>query len=59
MLCVVFLAQAFPNEQLPVLEIDGFMLPQSMAMLRYVGKLGGMNSPIYYETVYRRGGLIL
>ena len=30
-----------PNEQLPVLEIDGYVLPQSMAILRYVGKLGG------------------
>ncbi|CAN0418307.1 unnamed protein product, partial [Laminaria digitata] len=30
-----------PNGQLPVLEVDGYVLPQSMAILRYVGKLSG------------------
>ena len=30
-----------PNGQLPILEIDGKVLPQSGAQLRYVGKLAG------------------
>lgn len=36
-----------PNGQLPVLEIDGYVLPQSMAILRYVGKLGGKDAGIF------------
>nr|WEU39139.1 glutathione S-transferase [Saccharina japonica] len=36
------LKPSLPNGQLPVLEIDGYVLPQSMAILRYVGKLGGL-----------------
>lgn len=30
-----------PNGQLPILEVDGYVLPQSMAILRYIGRLGG------------------
>ncbi|CAM9452571.1 unnamed protein product [Ectocarpus sp. 6 AP-2014] len=36
------LKPSLPNGQLPVLSVDGFELAQSMAMLRYVGKLGGL-----------------
>nr|ABR09273.1 glutathione S-transferase 3 [Laminaria digitata] len=34
---------SLPNGQLPVLEVDGYTLPQSMTILRYVGKLGGLH----------------
>lgn len=34
-------AAGLPNGQVPVLVIDGFVLPQTLAILRYVGKLGG------------------
>ena len=30
-----------PNGQVPVLAIDGYVLPQTLAIVRYVGKLGG------------------
>ncbi len=40
-LCVHRKRTGLPNGQVPVLDIDGFQLPQSMAILRYAGKLGG------------------
>lgn len=35
-------AGALPNNQLPLLEINGRVTTQSLAMLRYVGRLGGL-----------------
>ncbi|WP_411024211.1 hypothetical protein, partial [Salmonella sp. s58408] len=35
-------SSGLPNGQLPILEVDGYVLPQSMAILRYVGRLGGL-----------------
>lgn len=35
---------ALPHEQLPILEVDDKVLPQSNAQLRYVGKLAGMHN---------------
>ncbi|CAM9364081.1 unnamed protein product [Laminaria digitata] len=37
----IALKPSLPNGQVPILEIDGYVLPQSLAILRYVGKLGG------------------
>ncbi|CAM9234269.1 unnamed protein product [Hapterophycus canaliculatus] len=31
-----------PYGQLPIMEIDGAVIPQSYAQLRYVGKIGGL-----------------
>ncbi|CAM9191246.1 unnamed protein product [Scytosiphon promiscuus] len=36
------LKPATPLGQLPVLEVDGVLIPQSLAQLRYVGKIGGL-----------------
>lgn len=35
-------AAALPYGQLPVMEVDGVVIPQSSAQLRYVGKTGGL-----------------
>ncbi|CAN0093395.1 unnamed protein product, partial [Hapterophycus canaliculatus] len=35
------LKSALPFGQLPILEVDGVVIPQSSAQLRYVGKIGG------------------
>ena len=37
-----------PNGQVPVLVIDGYVLPQTLAILRYVGKLGG--ETLFYSS---------
>lgn len=34
--------QEFPNDQLPVLDVDGHVCAQSLAILRYVGTLTGL-----------------
>lgn len=40
---VVFVcAPATPNGQLPIMEVDGKVIPQSVAQIRYVGKVGGL-----------------
>lgn len=31
-----------PFEQLPTLAVDGVVFPQSAAILRYAGKIGGL-----------------
>eukprot|EP00178_Gracilaria_changii_P010574 TRINITY_DN30783_c0_g1_i1.p1 TRINITY_DN30783_c0_g1~~TRINITY_DN30783_c0_g1_i1.p1 ORF type:complete len:231 (+),score=31.69 TRINITY_DN30783_c0_g1_i1:73-693(+) len=31
-----------PNGQLPIMEVDGALIPQSFAQIRYVGKIGGL-----------------
>nr|WEU39138.1 glutathione S-transferase [Saccharina japonica] len=36
------LKPSLPNGQVPVLVIDGYVLPQRLAILRYVAKLGGL-----------------
>lgn len=33
---------ALPYGKLPVLEVDGTVIPQSTSQLRYVGKIGGL-----------------
>lgn len=33
---------ATPNGQLPIIEVDGTVIPQSSAQMRYVGKIGGL-----------------
>ncbi|CAM9459718.1 unnamed protein product [Ascophyllum nodosum] len=36
------LKPTLPFKQVPVLEVDGKVIPQSLAQLRYVGKIGGI-----------------
>ncbi|CAM9234419.1 unnamed protein product, partial [Hapterophycus canaliculatus] len=36
------LKPTLPFGQLPILEVDGVIIPQSLAQLRYVGKIGGL-----------------
>ncbi|CAM9781330.1 unnamed protein product [Ectocarpus sp. 12 AP-2014] len=36
------LKPTLPYQQMPVLEVDGAVIPQSMAILRYVGKMGNL-----------------
>eukprot|EP00904_Undaria_pinnatifida_P010385 jgi/Undpi1/6477/HiC_scaffold_20.g08956.m1 len=33
-----------PYNQVPILEVDGTVIPQSLAQIRYVGKIGGLYS---------------
>eukprot|EP00904_Undaria_pinnatifida_P006911 jgi/Undpi1/334/HiC_scaffold_1.g00330.m1 len=41
-----------PNGQLPILEVDGKILPQSGAQLRYVGKIAGLYPEDALEAAY-------
>ena len=49
-----------PNGQLPILEVDGKILPQSGAQLRYVGKIAGTHTlGIYNDHAgYDRGSTV-
>ena len=40
-----------PNGQLPILEVQGKVLPQSGAQLRYVGKLAGTHARYFSKTL--------
>ncbi|CAM9289517.1 unnamed protein product [Ascophyllum nodosum] len=44
------LKPTFPNGQVPVLEIDGYPLPQSHAITLYVGRIGGLYPTDYLEA---------
>lgn len=38
---VRFSPSDLPYNQVPILEVDGTVIPQSLAQIRYVGKIGG------------------
>ena len=40
-----------PNGQLPILEVQGKVLPQSGAQLRYVGKLAGTRARYFCKKL--------
>ena len=40
-----------PNGQLPILEVQGKVLPQSGAQLRYVGKLAGTHARYFCKKL--------
>lgn len=44
------LKPTLPNGQVPVLEIDGYPLPQSQAIALYVGRIGGLYPTDYLEA---------
>ena len=41
-----------PNGQLPILEVQGKVLPQSGAQLRYVGKLAGTHVRYFWKKLF-------
>ncbi|CAM9949602.1 unnamed protein product, partial [Laminaria digitata] len=45
-----FFVAGLPNGHLPILEVDGYVLAQSMAILRYVGKFSGKER--WYSKVF-------
>lgn len=45
-----------PQNQVPILEVDGRILPQSNAQLRFVGKMAGAYVRKFVQNVYCRRG---
>lgn len=39
---LLFGCAAMPYGQLPIMEVGGVVIPQSLAQIRYVGKIGGL-----------------
>nr|UZD11055.1 glutathione s-transferase 5 [Macrocystis pyrifera] len=43
---------SLPYNQLPTLEVDGTLIPQSLAQMRYIGKIGGLYSEDPIEAAF-------